>query len=171
MTDFLTSNYAEIQLMAQKITKGNSEWEDVCHYAIEEFIQHPRAEELILQKKGMQFLSGIIHRSFHSSTSRYHKIYRQKGRVHPRSTPETPDETYDYGIDRTVTAIEGILEEMLIDHDVELWYQAHLFKMWMDEPNYSEIARKTGIPRTSISAAVNECKEYIKQQLEKRNIL
>lgn len=80
-------------------------------------------------------------------------------------------EEYDYNQDKTVTAIEGILEEMLIDHDVERWYQAKLFKMWMKNQNYSDIARETGIPRTSISAAVNECRDYIKEQLNKRDIL
>ena len=80
-------------------------------------------------------------------------------------------EEYNYEMDRQVTAIEGILEEMLIDSDVELWYQAKLFKMWMENQNYSDLARETGIPRTSISQAVNQCKDYIREQLNKRDII
>jgi len=37
--------------------------------------------------------------------------------------------------------------------------------MWLDEPNYSELSRKTGIPRTSISQAVNEAIDYIKTRV------
>jgi DNA-directed RNA polymerase specialized sigma24 family protein len=42
--------------------------------------------------------------------------------------------------------------------------------MWLETKNYSEIARKTDIPRTSISQAVEECRQYIKQTLKDRNV-
>jgi len=42
--------------------------------------------------------------------------------------------------------------------------------MYMKEPNFSELARQTKIPRTSIAKAVEEAKEYIKQQLKQNNI-
>ena len=45
-----------------------------------------------------------------------------------------------------------------------------LFMMWADNPNYSDLERQTKIPRTSISQAVQECKEYIKQELNNRGI-
>ena len=82
MNQFLTDNYDEIILMSRKICKGSRESEDVAHFAIESFMQHERGQELVDAGKGMNFLSGIIHRSFHSSTSQYHTLYRQKGRVH-----------------------------------------------------------------------------------------
>jgi hypothetical protein len=53
---------------------------------------------------------------------------------------------------------------------VEQWYRSVLFSMWLENSNYSELERKTEIPRSSISQAVNECKEYIKQELKNRNI-
>lgn len=156
--------------MAQRITKGHSEWEDVCHYTIEKFMEHPRAEELIGRNEAMKFMSGMMHRSFHSSTSPYHTIYRQKGRMHSLNPTTEPEVTeYNYEIDITVEAISGILEEMHGENQ-ELWYQATLFQMWLDDPNYSEISRKTGIPRTSISQAIQDCKDYIKEQLKIRNI-
>ena len=67
--------------MAKRICKS-PEAEDVAHYAIEQFMQHKRGQELVDKGQGMLFLSGIIHRSFHSSTSPYHKLYRQSGRTH-----------------------------------------------------------------------------------------
>ena len=56
--------------MSKKICKGSLESEDVAHFAIEQFMTHERAQELVDSGKGMSFLSGIIWRSFNSSTDR-----------------------------------------------------------------------------------------------------
>ena len=57
------------------------------------------------------------------------------------------------------------MEDMEAD-TVEQWFRVVLFKMWIKTSNYSELERITGIPRTSISQAVKECKEYIKNRIE-----
>ena len=159
-------------LMAKKICKGSSEAEDVAHFAIIEFAEHERGEELVEAGQALSFISGIIWRSFHSSTSRYHTLYRQKGRMH--SLPESAeimqdDDAYDYERDSATEAIQGVLEDMKAD-SIELWFRATLFEMWIQEPNYSELSRKTKIPRTSISGAVEEARAYIKQTLKNNNI-
>ena len=171
MNDFLTEKYADIIKMSWRICKS-PEAEDVAHYAIEQFMTHKRADELIAKGQGMLFLSGIIHRSFHSGTSPYHKLYRQSGRVHSlhdKTAEARVDEGYDFETDLTIEAIQGILEDMESD-TVEMWYRAKLFTMWLDNPNYSDLSRITGIPRTSISQAVSECKEYIRKTIEKHGI-
>ncbi len=162
----MTEKYNDIIKMSYRICKSK-EAEDVAHYAIEQFMQHKRGQELVDKGQGMLFLSGIIHRSFHSSTSPYHKLYRQGGRVvelYDKTAEMRLDEEYDVETDLTIEAIQGILEDMESD-TVEQWYRAKLFKMWLDESNYSELSRMTGIPRTSISQAVNECKDYIKTRI------
>ena len=170
MNEFFEKNYKAIIDMARKICKGSDESEEVAHYAMSEFLEHPDAEALIERGEAMKFMSGMIHRSFHSSTSRYHTIYRQKGKVHTKSTPiEREDEEYDYDVDLVLEAIEGILEDMQGDN-IDTWYRSTLFRMWLREPNYSEIHRQTGIPRTSISQGVEEAKQYIKRKLSENNI-
>ena len=67
--------------------------------------------------------------------------------------------------DLQIEAIQGIMEDMEAD-TVEQWFRVVLFKMWLKESNYSELSRITGIPRTSISQAVQECKQYIKERIE-----
>ena len=158
--------------MSKRICKGSPEHEDVAHHVIESFMVSPKAEELIEKGEAMKFLSGMIHLSFHSSTSPYHKIYRQKGRMHSLydTTVETQEDIeYNYERDMLTEAIQGILEEMQSEN-VEQWYRSILFSMWIDNQNYSELERKTDIPRTSISQAVNECITYIKQELKQRGI-
>lgn len=200
LNTFLSNRYSDIMLMSQRICKFSDEYEDVGHYVISKFIEHKRADELIEKGEAMKFLSGMIHLSFHSSTSPYHTLYRQKGRMHElydktidKRTSSTDfyeeeyrhsnkaylsdvknpwydyEDEYDYEKDTLTEAIRGILEEMQAE-GVEQWYRSMLFAMWVDNPNYSELERQTKIPRTSISQAVQECKEYIKQELKNRNI-
>ena len=172
MNKFLGDNYEAIVLMAKKICRSHPEFEEVAHFAISEFIEHERGQELVDSGRAMNFISGIIHRSFHSSTSKYHTIYRQKGRMH--GLPQTHDnlqngDTYDLGLDIATEAIQGILEDMKAE-SIELWFRSTLFEMYVKEPNYSELSRQTQIPRTSISKAVEEAKLYILQTLNDNNI-
>lgn len=158
--------------MSKKICRMSPESEDVAHFAIAEFMQHERGQELVDAGRAMQFLSGIIHRSFHSSTSQYHTIYRQKGRVHPISLKHDvgdDDQLYDYEQDIATEAIMGIIEDMKAD-SIELWFRATLFEMWIEVPNFSELSRATKIPRTSISKAVEEARDYIQITLKQRRI-
>jgi hypothetical protein len=174
--------------MARKIIKKSERhvYEDLAHHALESFIKHDRAEELVEKKQAMQFLSGIMWRNWYSSTSPWHKLYRKSGKeeeLYPdvigaggrelwinKSHTENvwskhDEEPYDMEWDLKIESIQGIMEDMEAD-TVEQWFRVTLFKMWLDQPNYSELSRMTGIPRTSISQAVSECKDYIKQTIE-----
>lgn len=168
----MTEKYDSIITMASKICKGSSETEDVAHYVITEFMHHERAEELVIAKQAMQFMSGMMWRSFNSSTSAYHTLYREKGRVHSITRESDIDGEYleyNQNQDEVIGAIQGILEDMMADKS-DLWYRATLFQMYIDEPNYSELSRRTDIPRTSISQGVEEAKKYIRKQLQERGI-
>lgn len=169
---FIETNYEDIMLMSKKICKSHHEHEEVGHFSIEKFMLHERAEELIQSNRAMQFLSGIIHRSFHSSTSQYHTEVRQKGRVHGFNSYdhlEQADIDYNYEQDIVTEHIQVILEEMVAESNAQ-WFRSVLFQMWVDNPNFSELSRETGIPRTSISTAVSEAKEFIQLTLKNRNI-
>ena len=209
MNSYITKEYKKIVHLARKITKTSDRnvYEELAHHALESFVKHKRAEELIEKKQAMLFLSGIMHRNYHSSTSPWHKLYRYGGKEvelktnsgYLANTAATEyverddwgtywreskehikgvwDSAYDLsydedpdGLDRDllIESIQGIMEDMEAD-TVEQWFRVKLFKMWLDEPNYSELSRITNIPRTSISQAVNECREYIKQRIENGN--
>jgi len=157
--------------MAKKICKGSHEWEDVAHFAIEKFMTHERGQELVDSGRGLNFISGIIWRSYHSATSEYFALYRQKYRMHTldERSLQQPDEEYDTNEDLVVGAIQGIIEDMMSDR-TELWYRSTLLQMYLQNPNYSDLSRKTGIPRNSISHAVEEAKEWIRLKLKEEGI-
>lgn len=158
--------------MCSRICKGSKESEEVAHYVISEFLENPKAESLVSKGEAMSYLSGAIWRSFHSSTSPYHTVYRQKGRVFglsPWHDNILDDNEYDHEQDSVTEEILGILTDMS-EESKESWYRATMLKMYIEYGNYSEIARRTGIPRTSVSHAVNEAKEFIQQTLKNRGI-
>jgi len=169
--NWLDENYKEIQGMAQKITKGSPEWEDLAHYTIIQFMERDDVDLLIEKGQALRLMSGIMWRSFHSGSSPYHTLCRQKGRVHgiPEGLQIGEEDGYDYEQDLVVSQIHRIIENMK-KGDVEVWYRATLFELYLKENNYSEISRQTGIPRTSISVAVTEAIEYIKEELIKSGI-
>jgi len=190
LDNYITKEYKKIVHLARKITKTSDRnvYEELAHYALESFIKHERAEELIEKKQAMLFLSGIMYRSWYSSTSPYHKErtgYRKEVELYPdvigvggielyvnkshtQNVWNHYEDEYDYETDELIESIQGIMEDMESD-TVEQWFRVVLFKMWLDQPNYSELERMTHIPRTSISQAVKECKEYIKQRIENGN--
>ena len=157
--------------MSKRICKGSSQSEEVAHYVISQFLENPKAEGLCQTGDAMSYLSGALWRSFNSSTSPYHTIYREKGRVHSLPTGWDPSEETEYDLhsDLILEEIEGILIDMEVE-SIQTWYQCTIFKMYLKVGNYSEIARKTSIPRTSVSHAVQECRKHIKQTLKQRGI-
>lgn len=130
MTDlnkFLSDNYDEIVLMALKITQDKEHCE-VAHYAIEQFMNNPQSQAIVDRGEGMKFLSGIIYRNYHSSTSPYHKLYRQSGRVYAtdrfQAEGKTREECIDcYGED------QGLWNPYSIDDVARTGHQGLLGKL------------------------------------------
>lgn len=171
-------------LMAKKITKSHSDWEELGHYCIGQFVEHERANELVDTGMAMKFLSGMMYRNFWSQTSRWYYEHKQQGRmVHNGwDKPENAYmdslqyEEYDQHTDDVIEAILGIIEDMKHtegeggNRDKKLWEIATYLEQWCQLSNYSELSRKTGVPRTTMSQGVAEAVKYIRQVLKNNNI-
>lgn len=171
-------------LMTKKITKSHADWEELGHYCIAQFVEHERAQELVDTDMAMKFLSGMIYRNFWSQTSRWYYEHKQQGRmVHNGwDKPENAyidniqDVPYDQHTDDMVETILGIIEDMKHtegeggNRDKKLWEIATYLEQWCELSNYSELSRKTGVPRTTMSQGVTEAIKYIRQVLKNNNI-
>tara|TARA_R110000772_G_scaffold77311_3_gene166611 strand:+ start:1257 stop:1835 length:579 start_codon:yes stop_codon:yes gene_type:complete len=187
--NWIGDNYENIIQWSKNITKNDELSEELAHYAIEKFMTHKRYEEINLKHEAEPnyghcrgFILAIMRNSWigkKSEFSRIHKAHRadigSRKRVvtdeHFTRLTDLPDEPYDIETDYLHEAITGILEEMELDIEGKLWYNARLFKMYLETGNFSEIARRTDIPRMSISNAVDECRTYVQQQLKDRKII
>ena len=187
--DWITENYENIIQWARNICKNDPLYEELAHYSMEQLLTHKRYEEILAKHNAdpdyghlRGFILAIMRNSWYgrkSEFSRIHKAHRadvgHRKRVitdeHMTNLLNQPEVPYDEEIDYQTEAIVGILEEMELDYEGKLWYNARLFKMWLEIGNFSEISRRTDIPRMSISNAVEECREYIKQELKNRGII
>ncbi len=172
LNNFIEERYTDIMTMSKKITKSHVEWEELGHYCIEKFMLHERATELIEANRAMNFISGIMYRSFHSSTSQYHTDIRQKNKfysVDDWTYLDGTNDEYNLEQDNVLEVIETIIEEMVVESR-DQWFRATLFQQWLNNQNYSSLSRQIGIPRTTISRSVEEAITYINRELQNRGI-
>ena len=158
---WLENNYDEIVLMTKKITK-NKEYRDIAHYMIENFIKNKMAETLIDNNEALKYISGMIYRTYFSSTSPWalsNKLFNELN-----NNIEIIDDEYDYKQDFLIEQIENMLNEK--QTDVALWFNITLLKMWIETPNYTFLSKQLAIPRTTISRAVNEARKHIKNKIK-----
>jgi hypothetical protein len=163
---WLNDNYNKIIKSAKNISKG-IEWEDLAHYAIEQFLENPRAEEIVQNGGAQFFIVRIMLNSHNSSTSHYHTLYRQKNRFNSLdglSVPELHDGAHEQ--EELIQKIETLIEQANNPKDPALWYRIKLLVLYSKTPNYSELSRVTGIPRTSIAQAIKEAREWIITNLD-----
>jgi hypothetical protein len=166
--EWVTNNYENILQWAKNAAQGKPDYEDLAHYAITIFLEHPKAEELVKRNEARWFIVRILLNSSRGAKSEYYRLYRPKHDLLPDHYTDLQDEEYDHDIDLLTENIRGILDD-LQHGDVEQWYMATIFELCIKQPklNFSKIARETGIPRTSISHAYYQTVEYVKQQLIK----
>lgn len=160
---WIEQNYKDILVWARNIA-GHIDYEDLAHYVIEVFLVHKNREAIVEDGGARWFIVRTMMNAYRSSTSEYHTIFRQKGLMQysdSNAGRAQHEEIYDHEIDITIEKIEKALEVGLASKDPALWYRAQLFKLYLETPNYSELARQTGIARTSISTAVNEMRDWI----------
>lgn len=185
--EWIELNYENIIEWSKNIAKGDQLAEDLAHYAIWQMLEHPKREALAMRERDFPntmkaFMLTIIRNSWigpKSPFSRTEKLHRAdigmiKRTIHSDafwdSLELTNEEEYDHHQDVLIEAVQDILNQM-DSNEGKLWYNARLFKMWIECKNFSELSRITSIPRTSISKAVEEAKQYIKDELNNRNLL
>jgi len=85
-------------------------------------------------------------------------------------------EEFDMEKEIAIEAILGQIEDMKHtdgeggNRDIKLYEMAELLQQWSETPNFSELSRKTKIPRTAIAHSVKSAIEYIQYQLKQNNI-
>lgn len=187
--DWVTLNYDNIIQWARNMCKNDALTEELAHYSIEKLLTNKRYGE-ILDKHNADpdfghlrgFILAIMRNSWYGKKSEFRRVNaNHRADIGSRkrvisdakweSLQDVPLDEYDHETDFLVTAIEGLMEEMELELESGLWYRARLLKMWLETPNFSELARVTDIPRTSISKAVDEARVYIIEELKQRNII
>jgi DNA-directed RNA polymerase specialized sigma24 family protein len=166
MEQWINQNYPKLVKAAQNICKC-AEWEDVLSYSLEVFLTHPKREQIVKDGGAMWWIVRTMMNSFNSTTSAYHRFYRETCNYYNVADFVIPDVTGESEeLEATIQQIEALIDLGLESKDPATWYRVKLLKLYVDTPNYSELARKTGISRTSISQAVQEAIQWVKDNLQ-----
>lgn len=166
MEQWINQNYPKLQQAAKNICKSK-EWEDVLSYSLEVFLLHDKRDQLIQDGAATWFIVRTMMNSYRSATSAYHTLHREKNKNISLDGHDVPDVSGEAEeLEQTIQQIETLIEEGLQSRDPATWYRIKLLKLYVETPNYSELSRKTGIPRTSISQAVQEAREWIRDNLQ-----
>lgn len=156
--EWIASNHSALGDAAKRIAKGNPLHSDLTSEVIIAFLEHKDAE-LITQSGGAWFFClRICVNLWKSQTSPFYKKYKwEMEQLNPsHDRPEEPEED-----------TEGILAQIDTIIDTQLsWYEGRLLESYVAEgKNVSALARKTGIPRTSITLTLTRIRNHIQKSI------
>jgi len=158
---FINENYKALQDAAKKISGNDALWEELFHYALDEFLRKKDVEKIVDSGGGKFYIVKILMNSWRSTTSPFYYTYRYEQK---ELTPyeEIDEDTIPEEEDNTLEVAEKIKQEL----NKLNWYDKKLFEVFVEEGHtISSLARSTGIPRTSISLSINRIRKHIKRSI------
>lgn len=165
LAKYITENYKTLYQAAQNITKGHALTDDLFSHCIEVLLTDKNEEkiQLLIEKKQLHYyFVSILIRNYHSSTSRFHYIYRKGSDI--RSDKDVyeldiPEDEFDAVKEAKISFIEGEIKDME-------WYEREMVKLYFYEGmSYRKISEYTKIPKTSVYNSINQIKNKIKDKL------
>lgn len=165
MNEYITANYKILHQAAKNITKGNQLTDDLFQHCIEVLLVDKDQEkiQLLIDKNQLHYyFTAILIRNYHSSTSRFHYIYRKGSDMIAEKDVyevEVPDDEFDGLKEAKISFIEKQIEHLD-------WYDRQLVKLYFYENmSYRKIAELTKIPKTSVYNGITSIKNKIKSKL------
>lgn len=153
---FVTDNYQNLVEAAKKISGNDPLWEELLHYALEEFLTKPNVDEIVKSGGARFYCVRIMMNSFRSTTSPFYNTYRK-----PTSDLK---ELEDVAEEQDNTS--EILGRVQAEIKKLPWYDRMLMDVYVDEGHtISSLSRATGIPRTSISLSINRIRKHLRKSI------
>jgi len=163
---FFEENWDALQEAAKKISSNNSQWEDLLHLCLEDFLQKENLPEIIASGGGRFYLIRMMMNQFRSTTSYFHKQYREDIQEFNANVSEESEDPYTS--EEEDPDYQAQIEDLLTKLP---WYDRNLFEIYAIEGHsMSSLSRATGISRTSISLTLNRVKKYLKENINYANI-
>ena len=166
---YLTKHYYELVNIAKKITKNHNLHQDLLHFVVVELYEK---EKIILKSYDdnsiRYYITAIMRINWYSKTSPfYYKVKKEIDKYQDIS--DFKDDVIEGQYDFEKEEILGILEVEWSELD---WFKKSLFQMYMELGSINKVAKKTTIPKTSVSNYLkqgrNQIKENIYIELKKR---
>jgi hypothetical protein len=162
---FFKENYPQLKRASKNITKNHELSEELLHFVIEDFLCKKTSHDVILSGGGVFYLVRMLITNWNSKTSPFYTKNIKNSTLCEEISYELEDPSdKETEQEETKTLMYEIAKREL---DQLHWYDRELFLLYIDQPNISQLARDTGIPRTSISLSINRIKSHLKSKLNR----
>lgn len=163
---WIADNYNQIRKWLKNVTRGNQPqlFDDFVQDMILAFLESPKSQEAVDNHEGRFYLVRIALNNWRSTTSPWAK--REWGQALPiLGEFEAEEEPYNLEDDAILELLIGILDDMHLG-DIEEYYMSLVVMIYHTlDGNFSEMARRLDIPRTSLSKVYKEAIDTIKDRL------
>lgn len=165
MNEYLTVNYQTLYQAAKNITKGGQLTDDLFQHCIEVLLtdkDQEKIQKMIDASQLHYYFTAILIRNYHSSTSRFHYIYRKGSDIISDKDVygiDVPEEEFDALKEAKISFIEEEIQKLD-------WYSREMVKLHFYEGmSFRKISELTKIPKTSCWNTIQDIKNKIKDKL------
>jgi RNA polymerase sigma factor (sigma-70 family) len=161
--DYITKNYYVLYNIAQKMTKNDPLTQDLLHECILQLYD----KEVITLKNYSDdsikyYIVAVMRINYFSKTSPFHYRIRRERQIMNVDVATCWDLSYEQEEFET-EMIYKLLELNYAELD---WFKKSLLDMYLSlNRSMNAVARKTNIPKTSISRYINEIRKQVKTDI------
>jgi RNA polymerase sigma factor (sigma-70 family) len=166
LNEYITVNYDTLYQAAKNITKGGLLTDDLFQHCIEVLLVDKDGEKIqsLIDKNQLHYyFTAILIRNYHSSTSRFHYIYRKgSDMISDKDVYQVdiPEEEFDALKEAKISFIEGEIQKLD-------WYSREMVKLYFYEGlSFRKISELTNIPKTSCWNTIQDIKNKLIDKLE-----
>lgn len=155
--------------ICRRVSNNHPHYKDLFQETMIILLEYDKGKIRQMHKAGELgfFVISLFMKGFQMTNSSFNKKYRHIHREINGNSTHLKQESYDIEADKKFEeTIKKVQEQLHIKNDDDpMWYQNNLFKFWIKEGTISELARKTDIPRNSISDTIAKVKKRIQDEI------
>jgi DNA-directed RNA polymerase specialized sigma24 family protein len=151
----------EIKDVCQNVAKNSGLAQDLYNEVILIFCEMPSEKLIKVYNSGyFKFYAvRVVLNTFNSTTSPFSRRYRHFEKKHQIGADIYEQENeYEHEKDEQINLIEVEMKKLS-------WYEARLFKEYLEAGSCRKLSAKTGIPFQSIWKTVSEVRKKLKEQI------
>lgn len=149
----MTTNLDEIRKWVANIINHKNNFQlldDFVQEIVLIFLEHKKADELVLQGGAKPFIIQIALKQIRSKTSKIHKTYRPPFSFDLENFEISDDEDINWREDIVIETILLSLDQLYLGNEKERYYSILIMFYFALDENLSELSRRLNLPRTTI---------------------
>jgi len=172
INEWVEKNYEKLKKELLGITRNDYDLvDDLLNECLLIFIQHKKAEELILKGQAKFFFIRIVLNQYRSKTSDFYRKYKKKVGIPLNENLTIEDKSdYDYDLDELINLNINIIEDLLKSNiPQERYYGIMVMLYFSNGHNFAEVSRCLNISRSTIRRQFDDATKLILEKMKTKN--